>query len=401
MARLLTCSSGMLQETNPDGTPVKFMLVQPRGFLYIPLIMSAKSAKTTDISRLIRPQVRKLAAYHVDETRVRIKLDAMENPYSLPLELRQEIGNAARDAPINLYPDPSAKELRETIATLWGMDAERMMLGNGSDELIQAVILAFGGPILTPVPSFAMYEITARALSQDVATVPLGRDFTLDADRVIRKAKDTKARVVFLACPNNPTGNRFANDAVRKILDSVKAAIVIDEAYYSFSGKSWVPLLDEYPNMIILRTLSKIGFAGLRIGVLAASRKVIAELNKIRLPYNINMLSQTAAATALRHSDAIDEQIELLISEREKLYNNLSQMQGVKAYPSETNFIMIRTAADATAVHKKLKQTGILIKNLNKPGPLKNCLRVTIGTPEENKEFLKSLKNILDADKRR
>jgi histidinol-phosphate aminotransferase len=363
--------------------------------------MSAKSARIRDISRLIRPQVRKLAAYHVDETRVRIKLDAMENPYSLPLELRQEIGNAARDARINLYPDPSAKELRETIATLWGMDAERMMLGNGSDELIQAVILAFGGPILTPVPSFTMYELTARALSQDVVTVPLGRDFSLDADKVIRKAKDAKARVVFLACPNNPTGNRFANDAVRKILDSVNAAIVIDEAYYSFSGKSWVPLLDKYPNMIILRTLSKIGFAGLRIGVLAASRKVIAELNKIRLPYNINMLSQTAATTALRHSDAIDEQISILISEREKLYNNLSRMQGVTAYPSETNFIMIRTASDASVIHKKLKQEGILVKNLNKPGPLKNCLRVTIGTPEENEEFLKSLKSILDADKRR
>jgi histidinol-phosphate aminotransferase len=153
--------------------------------------------------------------------------------------------------------------------------------------------------------------------------------------------------------------------------------------------------------MIILRTLSKIGFAGLRIGVLAASRKVIAELNKIRLPYNINMLSQTAATTALRHSDAIDEQISILISEREKLYNNLSRMQGVTAYPSETNFIMIRTASDASVIHKKLKQEGILVKNLNKPGPLKNCLRVTIGTPEENEEFLKSLKSILDADKRR
>ncbi len=354
-----------------------------------------------DITTLIKPSVRKLAAYHVDETRVRIKLDAMENPFPLPLELRQEIADVVKDARINLYPDPSAQELREAIATLWGMDPERMMLGNGSDELIQAIILAFGGPVLTPVPSFAMYELTARALSQTVVTVPLGKNFELDADKVIKKAKASKARVIFLACPNNPTGNRFVSDAVRKILDSVKAAVVIDEAYYSFSGKSWVPLLDEYPNMIILRTLSKIGFAGLRIGVLAASKPIIAELNKIRLPYNINMLSQTAAVTALRHSDAIDEQISLLISEREKLYNDLSRMQGVTAYPSETNFIMIRTASDASVIHKKLKQTGILIKNLNRPGSLKNCLRVTIGTPEENKEFLKTLKKILDADKRR
>jgi histidinol-phosphate aminotransferase len=359
--------------------------------------MKIKSAKMKDITTLINPSVRKLAAYHVDETRVRIKLDAMENPFPLPLELRQEIADVVKDARINLYPDPSAKELREAIATLWGMDPERMMLGNGSDELIQAIILAFGGPVLTPVPSFAMYEITARALSQAVVTVPLGKNFELDADKVIKKAKASKARVIFLACPNNPTGNRFASDAVRKILESVKAAVVIDEAYYSFSGRSWVPLLDEYPNMLILRTLSKIGFAGLRIGVLAASKPIIAELNKIRLPYNINMLSQTAAVTALRHSDAIDEQISLLISEREKLYNDLSRMQGVTAYPSETNFIMLRTASDASVIHKKLKQAGILIKNLNKPGALKNCLRVTIGTPEENKEFLKKLKSILDA----
>jgi histidinol-phosphate aminotransferase len=357
--------------------------------------MSTKSSKIKDISTLIRPQVRKLAAYHVDETSVRIKLDAMENPFPLPDAVRREIAAVVRNTRINLYPDPSAKKLKKAIASMWGMKPEQMILGNGSDELIQAIILAFGGPVLVPAPTFAMYEITSRALAQNVVAVPLGSDFDLDADLMLKKAKERKVKTIFLACPNNPTGNRFSDKGIRKVLEHTDAAVVIDEAYYSFSGKTWLPLLKKYPNMIILRTLSKIGFAGLRIGVLTASQNVIDELNKIRLPYNINSLSQEVAITALGHQDVIERQISLLISERERLYNALSKLPGVTAYPSETNFIMIRTAADASVIHGKLKKACILIKNLNKPGPLKNCLRVTIGTPEENKEFLRRLKSIL------
>jgi histidinol-phosphate aminotransferase len=278
---------------------------------------------------------------------------------------------------------------------MWRMKPEQMILGNGSDELIQAIILAFGGPVLVPVPTFAMYEITSRALAQNVVTIPLNEDFDLDADLMLKKANASKARVIFLACPNNPTGNRFSDNELRKILERADAAVVIDEAYFSFSNKTWLPFLTKYPNMILLRTLSKIGFAGLRIGVLTASQNIIDELNKIRLPYNINSLSQAAGVAALKHNDVISRQISLLISERERLYNALSKLPGVTVYPSETNFIMIRTAVGATVIHKKLKQAGILIKNLNKPGPLKNCLRVTIGTPAENREFLTRLKRIL------
>ncbi len=357
--------------------------------------MKKKLTKPQDIARLIRPSVRRLAAYHIDETPVRIKLDAMENPFVMPGTVRRDIAQAARNTLINLYPDPSAKELKKSIASLWKMTPKQMMLGNGSDELIQAIILAFGGPVLVPVPTFAMYDLTSRALAQEVVSVPLDAGFDLDAELMIKKAKASKAKVLFLACPNNPTGNRFSEKSVRRILDNVKAAIVIDEAYYSFSGKSYLPLLKKYPNMIILRTLSKIGFAGLRVGVLVASEGIVNELNKIRLPYNMNSLSQAVAVSALRHRDVLNRQISLLISERKKLYNNLSKVAGVTAYPSETNFIMIRTEADASLIHRKLKQAGILIKNLSKPGPLENCLRVTIGTPAENKAFIGTLKTIL------
>lgn len=354
-----------------------------------------KSTTKKDIMRLIKPQVRKLDAYHIDETPCRIKLDAMENPFPPPAQVSREIGKAVQEAFINRYPDPSAIRLKKAIAALWGMDPDLMILGNGSDELIQAIILAFGGPVLIPVPTFAMYEITSQALSQNVVTVPLGKDFSLDADKMLKKAKEAKAKTIFLACPNNPTGNRFSDASVRKILDKATAAVVIDEAYFDFSRKTYLPELKKFPNMIILRTLSKIGFAGLRVGVLAASPMVIEELNKIRLPYNINTLSQAAAVAALKHKNIIERQISLLISERENLYNVLSQMKGITAYPSETNFILFKTSTDATRIYTKLKQAGILIKNLNRPGPLKNCLRVTVGKPEENSEFIAGLSKVL------
>lgn len=355
-----------------------------------------KSTSAKNIVRLIKPSIRKLAAYHVDETRVRIKLDAMENPFPLPEKVKREIAAAAGKTRINLYPDPSAKDLKKSISALWKISPEQMVLGNGSDELIQAIILAFGGPVLIPVPTFAMYDITSRALGQDVVAVPLDDNFDLDADQMLKKAKESRAKVIFLACPNNPTGNRFSDKAVRKVLQNADAAVVIDEAYFSFSGKTYLPLLKKHPNMILLRTLSKIGFAGLRIGILAASPAIVNEMNKIRLPYNINSLSQTVAKVVLKHKPVIASQISILISERVRLYNALAKLPGVIAYPSETNFIMFRTKKDATALHQQLKQSGILIKNLSKPGPLKNCLRVTIGTPKENKSFITALNKLLN-----
>jgi histidinol-phosphate aminotransferase len=360
--------------------------------------MVQKPLKTRGIAELVRSSVRALKAYPVDETPVRIKLDAMENPFPLPEKVRREIADRIGQAPINRYPDPSAKTLKQAIGKLWGIRPEQMILGNGSDELIQSIVIAFGGPVLTPVPSFAMYDITPRALSQDVVTVPLTREFDLDADAVIGKANQTGAKVLFLASPNNPTGNRYSDSAVRKVLEKVNAAVVIDEAYYSFSGKTFLPHLAKHPNMMILRTLSKIGFAGLRIGVLTASPAVIGELNKVRLPYNINMLSQIAAVTALKHRMVLQKQIDMLLSERTKLYRTMLAMPGVTPFPSETNFILLWTEKNATAVFRALKRRGILVKNLDRPGPLKNCLRVTVGTPAQNREFLKNLRSCLTTD---
>ncbi len=354
-----------------------------------------KSSAFKDISGLILPSVRALRAYPVDETPVRIKLDAMENPFPLPAAIRRDLAKAVSRTPLNRYPDPEANDLKAAIGRLWRIRPERMLLGNGSDELIQAIVLAFGGPVLVPTPSFAMYEITARALSQDVVAVPLTGEFDLDADAVIKKARQTGAKVVFLANPNNPTGNRYSDDAVRKVLSSVKAVVVIDEAYYSFSGRTWMTQIGKHRNMILLRTLSKIGLAGLRIGVLTASPEIVTELNKVRLPYNINALSQAAGMIALSNRSVIDQQIKILIDERRKLYQELLRTPGVTPFPSETNFLLIWIEKDAALIFRALKKRGILVKNLDRPGPLKGCLRVTVGTPAQNREFLKNLRQLL------
>lgn len=326
---------------------------------------------------------------------MRIKLDAMENPFPLPAQVRDDIAKAVRRAALNRYPDPSAEKLTKAIAAVWRMHPSRMLLGNGSDELIQNVVIAFGGPVLVPTPSFAMYDITPRVLSQDVVTVPLTGEFDLDADAVIAKARKTGARVIFLACPNNPTGNRFSDEAVRRVLENVNAIVVIDEAYYSFSGRSFLRWMPRHPNMIILRTLSKIGLAGLRIGVMTAAPQIIAEINKVRLPYNINALSQAAALTALKYWNVLSRQVAMLIEERKALYQALLRTPGVTPFPSETNFLLIWIERDASRVFRELRRRGILVKNLDRPGRLAGCLRVTVGTPEENRAFLNNLKQIL------
>ncbi|MFA5073406.1 MAG: histidinol-phosphate transaminase [Nitrospirota bacterium] len=354
-----------------------------------------KISKKKSISNLILPSIRKLKAYHIDPISCGIKIDAMENPFPLPEEIREDICTAMNSVSLNRYPDPCASLLKKTIGEFWNIEQNQMIVGNGSDELIQAIMLAFGGPIAIPSPTFAMYEITAKALSLEVSKTPLNKDFSLNPDSLLKQARASKAKLIFLACPNNPTGNRFSDEAIVRILEKTRAAVILDEAYFSFSGKTLLSLLDNYPNLIILRTLSKIGLAGLRLGVALASEEILGHLNKVRLPYNINALSQATAIAALKHRGILNQQISKLISERERLYNALSSIEGIIAYPSEANFILFKTKKDAAFVYARLKQADILIKNMDRPGMLKNCLRVTVGTPEENDTFVTNMKKIL------
>jgi histidinol-phosphate aminotransferase len=349
-----------------------------------------------DIKLLVKKEVAALKAYAIEDVQARVKLDAMENPYPLPDDLRAEVERALSDVLVNRYPDPEAKRLKALLGEYLGVAPDNLLLGNGSDEIIGMIISAFGGSpglVAYPKTTFSMYGIIARSLGQETLELPLTDEFDIDFDNTLRLIMGQRPKVVFLAYPNNPTGNLFDRDKVRRLIAGTFGMVVVDEAYYSFSGESFINDIKEYPNLIVLRTLSKIGMAGLRVGIMAANPDVLAEVNKVRLPYNLNSLSQAAAEVILRRRDVIDLQVATLIDEREKLYTELSGMPGVTAYPSKTNFILFRVKG-AARIFEALKERGILIRNMDSPGPLADCLRVTVGTPDENAEFLKTLKEL-------
>ncbi len=349
---------------------------------------------------LIKAEIRELYPYKIDETCCAVKLDANENPYPLPDELRDKVNKALSDASLNRYPDPYARELKGLISKWLALPEEFLMLGNGSDELIQAILIAasWGSPtVVIPSPTFSMYKITGLAVGHRVVEVPLDESFDIDADAIIEACHKEHAKVVFLSSPNNPTGNRFSDEKVLKVIRESNALVVVDEAYGDFSGKSLIPYLKENMNLIILRTLSKIGMAGLRLGIMAANPDLINELDKVRLPYNINSLSQTAASVILKEMDVINEQVDAIIEDRTTVFETLKKFNGVTPYPSDSNFILFKVP-DADRLHLNLIVKGVLVRNLNRSGRLENCMRVTIGNPEENHAFLVAMKKLLSQE---
>jgi len=339
---------------------------------------------------MIRNDIKQLAAYHVQDASGLIKLDAMENPYPLPDQIRDEWASHIRKLNINRYPDAQMDGLRHAIADREGLQTDQVLLGNGSDEIIQMTLIAADqGACIIPRPTFVMYEAISRWLKRPVASVPLGKDFSLNADAFLHVCAREKAGITFLSCPNNPTGNMWSRETIRKIADNFRGLLVIDEAYHPFAGGTYADLIA--PNIIILRTFSKLGMAGLRLGYALGRPDTIAELNKVRLPYNINSLGQASALFFLNHFHVFDEQTKKIRQERDRLAGILERMENVKAYPSRTNFILLRVP-NADSVFEALKQHGILVKNMHAAGGLlSNCLRVTIGMPEENDQFVESL----------
>lgn len=343
---------------------------------------------------MIRPDIRALAAYAVPDATGMVKLDAMENPFALPEALRLEWAEHLAQVEINRYPDAAMNALRERIAARDGVLPEQILLGNGSDEIIQMLLLAADtGTCVVPQPTFVMYELIARWLKRPTATVPLEADFSLDADKLLRVSAREKAAIVFLACPNNPTGNLWPRESLAQIAANSPGIIVFDEAYQAFCGQTHLDLIA--PNVLVLRTFSKLGWAGLRLGYAIGDEDTIKQVNKVRLPYNINSLTQASALFFLDHYDEFARQTQQICSERERLYTALAKLPAIEAFPSQTNFLLVRVN-DADAVHQALMHRGILIKNLSATGGLlSGCLRVTIGTREENDSLLTALKEIL------
>ncbi|MBI3778158.1 MAG: histidinol-phosphate transaminase [Gammaproteobacteria bacterium] len=353
------------------------------------------------ISRLIRPEIRALKAYHVPDATGLVKLDAMENPYSWPEDVRREWLATLQSVALNRYPDPEARRLRERLRGALAVPAGmELMLGNGSDELIQIVLMALSKPgavVLAPTPTFVMYEMIATFTGMKFVGVPLTADFSLDTPAMLDAVATHKPAVIFLAYPNNPTGNLFASGDVARIIEASSGLVVLDEAYHAFAGQSFMDRLGKYDNLLVMRTLSKQGLAGLRLGILAGPAPWLQEFNKLRLPYNIGCLTQASAEFALTHLPLLDEQARQIRRDREHLFQALSRLRGVHAWPSQTNFILFRIAGrDANEVFEGLRARGVLIKNLNSSGGvLKGCLRVTVGTPDENAAFLKALEAAL------
>lgn len=356
--------------------------------------MNAPTRPQPDLS-LIRDDVRASSVYHVPSAAGLLKLDAMENPFGLPADLQRELADRLSAVALNRYPPADPADFKRKLAQAVGLPAGMaLMLGNGSDELIHLVIQACARPgatVLSPWPSFVMYDLSARFDGCRFVGVPLTADFALDRGAMLAALAEHRPAVTFIAWPNNPTGRLFDRATVEAILDAAPGLVVLDEAYLPFAQDTWLPQLAARPNLLVLRTLSKLGLAGIRLGYLCGDPAWIAEFDKVRPPYNVNVLTLAAADFMLDHLALLDAQAATLRAERARLLTALRALAGVTAFDSAANFVLLRVG-DADAVFAALKSAGILIKNVSRLNPLlAGCLRTTVGAPAENDAFLAAL----------
>ena len=344
-----------------------------------------------------------MQAYHVPEASGLVKMDAMENPFCWPKGMQKDWLDLLSQVEPNRYPDPSAKEMVKALRECFKVDPQLgVLLGNGSDELIQLILMAMkaGSRVLAPAPSFVMYQQIAQALGLPFIGVPLTESFELDVPAMLAAIKLYDPAVIFLAYPNNPTANLFNDEDLSAIIKASNGFVVIDEAYQPFAKKTYLNSIKDLPNVVVMRTVSKLGLAGLRLGFLVGDQALIEQLDKIRLPYNINVLTQVTARFAFERIDVLDAQAEEICQQREMLLNSLNQFTGVQVFPSAANFILFALRNDsAERVFDALKTAGLLIKKMaTTVGLPDNCLRVTVGSSEENQLFITQLGSILSPE---
>jgi histidinol-phosphate aminotransferase len=349
------------------------------------------------ITDIIRPEISSLAAYHVPDAAGLLKLDAMENPYLLPAEMQQALAQHLAQVALNRYPVPSYSSLKQLIADKLGVPADReIVLGNGSDELIAMISVACAKPgakVLAPVPGFVMYAMSAKFAGLEFIGVPLQADLTLDTAAMLAAIRTHRPAITYLAYPNNPTGTLYDADDIVAIAHAVgdSGVVVVDEAYQPFAPSSFMPRLAEFDNLVVMRTVSKLGLAGIRLGYMAGNNALMHEFEKVRPPYNINVLTQAAAEFVLQRVEVLDAQAAELRAQRSQLAMALSALPGVQVFPSAANFLLIRVA-NAEQVFAKLLDHKILVKNVGKMHSLlENCLRITVSTQEENALFMAAL----------
>ncbi|MDQ7081711.1 MAG: histidinol-phosphate transaminase [Aquificota bacterium] len=340
---------------------------------------------------MIPERIRRLKPYKTETSRAKVRLSSNELPYPVPEHLRKRIAEEIARVPFERYPDPTASELKGVLGEFFGVREENIVLGNGSDELIYylSAVVGDGGGIYTPVPTFPMYEISADVMGRKKVTVPLTADFDIDLESSLGLAD--MYSLAYFAFPNNPTGNLFSRDRIRKIRER-GVFVVLDEAYYHYSGETFLEDALRREDTAVLRTLSKIGMAGLRVGVLIAKEEVAREINKVRLPFNITYPSQVIAKVMLTEGrEFIEESVEKVVTERERVFRELTTIEGVEPFPSRANFILFRTPYPADAVHSRMLSYGVLVRDVSYMPRLERCLRVSVGRPEENDAFLEAL----------
>ena len=356
-------------------------------------IKNTNKGETMQLNQIIRADILAMTAYKVTEVPADcIKLDAMESPYEYSDELKAELAKELANAPLRLYPTPYARGLPDAIRALHKIDAGAdILLGTGSDELIRLLTMLTGqagSTMLALEPSFVMYRVNAEFFGMKYVGVPLNEDFTLNVDAVLAAIAEHQPQLIFIAYPNNPTGVPFSVEDVNRIIAAAPGLVVIDEAYGAFSSHTFLSQAGTMENVVVLRTLSKIGFAGIRVGYAVGHPNVMHELRKITPPYNMNQLSLTAAKFALQYHQFIDEHINKQKSERERMRTMLKAWSQIQVFPSEGNFITMRVP-DAQALYQALLDHNILIKNLHGVHPLLNqCARITVGKPEQNQQVL-------------
>jgi histidinol-phosphate aminotransferase len=360
--------------------------------------------KMSLINKVIRPDILELTPYYVADVGKMgdvIKLDAMENPYGLPESLKTQLGAHLAQVALNRYPVSTYRTLKQKICKEFEVPAGfDVILGTGSDELISMLSIACAKPgakVLAPVPTFVMYALYAQFAGEQFVGVPRQADFSLDLPAMLKAIEQHQPSLVYLANPNNPTGSWIPEEQIIQIINAMAdiGLVVVDEAYRPFAPGSMMSRLPEFANLIVMRTVSKLGMAGLRLGYMSASEALLAEIEKVRPPYNLNVLTEAAAVFLLDHMAIFNEQAKQICEQRRVLISELQKRPDVHVYPSEANFVLIRVS-NAEQIFNKLSEHKILVKNVSKMHSLlTNCLRVTVSTPAENQLFMDAINESL------
>jgi len=345
----------------------------------------------------LKPEVLKAAPYTLRHFEAKIKINQNENPYEMPAPIKASVEKVMARKLWSRYPAFFPQELATRLAAFSGWQSDGILVGNGSNELIQALLLVTvekGKRVVFPQPTFTLYKLMASILGGDCDEVYLTADLRFDVPKLLMAVQG--ADVTILCTPNNPTGTALTLDELRQILRSARGLVIVDEAYHEFSRRTAVPLLQEFENLVVLRTFSKaMAMAGLRVGYLLSHPGIVGEIAKAKLPYNLNVFSMVAAEAAVEHFDLLKPQIDLLIEERERVFRRLNEIPMVRAYPSEANFIAFETQRAPGPIFEALYAEGILVRDISRYPMLSQFLRISIGTPAENDAFLEALRRIV------